>query len=77
VARVALNLGEDPPGRVVGMTLRRSLAQLNVILPGRGALAGEVGCVGIAVGPEASVRVSMLEGVSHNGYMAPATMWSS
>jgi hypothetical protein len=35
VAWVALNLGEDPLGRVVGMTLRRPLAQLNVILPGK------------------------------------------
>jgi hypothetical protein len=54
VARVALSLGEDPLGRVVGMTLRRPLAQLTPVLPGklgRRCLAVEVGCLGIAVGP--------------------------
>jgi hypothetical protein len=72
VARVALSLGEDPLGRVVGMTLRRPLAQLTPVLPGKLGkwyLAAEVGCFGIAVGP-GGLR-------THDGYGARTTMWNS
>jgi hypothetical protein len=54
VAQVGLSLGEDPRGRVVGMTLRRPLVQLTPVLPGKLGKwyhAVEVGYLGIAVGP--------------------------